>query len=94
MATIIGNQLYDFSPIMPEEFGEHLTKRSETIPSYRNSPDPTDSQLHDSASSIQFTLVFYRLQVGELGSLILCSVTHFCVDVDVCFGLKHPNELS
>ncbi len=46
-------------------------------------------QIHSSingASSIQFTpLICYRLQVGELGSFILCSVTHFCVDV--CFRL-------
>ncbi len=41
----------EFSPIMPEEFGEHLTrvwrtldKRSETIPSTRISPDPSESE--------------------------------------------------
>ncbi len=33
----------EFSPIMPEEFGEHLT-RSETIPSSRISPDPSESE--------------------------------------------------
>ncbi len=82
---------------MPEEFGEHLTKRSETIPSYRNSPDPTDSQLHDGASSIQFTLVFYRLQVGELGSLIfwhifvlmLMFVSDYCPDEKSYHGLLY-----
>ncbi len=40
--------------------------RSETIPSSRITPDPLDTQLHDSASSLQFTsLIFYRVQVRE-----------------------------
>ncbi len=39
-------------------------KRSETIPSYRISLDPSDSQLHVGASPLQFTsLIFYRVQV-------------------------------
>ncbi len=44
------------SPIIPEEFGEHLT-RSETIPSSRITPDPSDSQLHVGCffSSVQLT---------------------------------------
>ncbi len=47
---------------MPDEVREHLT-RSETIPSSRITPDPSDSQLHDGASSLQFTsLIFYRVQ--------------------------------
>ncbi len=38
--------------------------RSETILSSRITPDPLDSQLHDGASSLQFTsLMFYRVQV-------------------------------
>ncbi len=42
-------------------------KRSETISSSRISPDPSDSQLHDGASSLQFTsLMFYRVQVRGL----------------------------
>ncbi len=42
-------------------------KRSETIPSSSLSPDPSDSQLHDGASSLQFTsLIFYRVQVRGL----------------------------
>ncbi len=32
-------------------------KRSETIPSSRITPDPSDSQIHDGASSLQFTHV-------------------------------------
>ncbi len=36
--------------------------RSETIPSSRITPDPSYSQLHDGASSLQFTsLIFYRV---------------------------------
>ncbi len=38
--------------------------RSETIPSSRITPDPLDTQLHDGASSLQFTsLIFSRVQV-------------------------------
>ncbi len=56
----------EFSPIMPDEFD----KRSETIPSYRISPDPSYSQLHVGASSLQFTpLIFYRVQVRGLGCI-------------------------
>ncbi len=44
------------SPIMPDEFREHLT-RSETIPSSRITPDPLDSPLHDGASSVHLTHV-------------------------------------
>ncbi len=67
-------------------------KRSETIPSSRISPDPSDSQLHVGASSLQFTpIIFYRVQVRGLGrpwqKFFFCSVTRFCVDFDVCFGL-------
>ncbi len=41
-------------------------KISEIIPSSRITPDPSDSQLHDGASSLQFTsLVFYRVQIRE-----------------------------
>ncbi len=34
---------------------EKPDKRSETIPSSRITPDPSDSQIHDGASSLQFT---------------------------------------
>ncbi len=41
-------------------------ERSEIIPSSRITPDPSDSQIHDGASSLQFTsLMFYRVQVRE-----------------------------
>ncbi len=107
----------EFSPIMPEEFGEHLIRDQrpflhieslqilqnhssmlvllfsspQSFSSYRITPDPSDSQLHVS-TSLQFTsLVFYRFRSEDWDShgkiFILCSVTHFCVYFDVCFGL-------
>ncbi len=63
---------------------ENTWQEIRDIPSSRITPDPSDSQLHDGASSLQFTsLIFYRVQVrglnGHSRSLVLCSVTHFCV---------------
>ncbi len=87
-----------FSPIMPDEFREYLTK-VETIPSSRICPDPLDSQLHDSAS-LQFTsLISIGFMSedwnGQSRSLVLCSVTHFCVVFEVCVWiiarLEDPN---
>jgi len=44
-------------------------------------------QIHVGASPLQFSpLVFFRIQVRDWGG-ILCWVTHFCVDFDVCYGL-------
>ncbi len=58
----------EFSPIMPEEFGEHLIRDQRPFSSYRISPDPSDSQLHVGASSLQFTsLIFCRVQVRGQG---------------------------
>ncbi len=64
------NNSSEFSPIMPDN-------RSETIPSSRISPDPSDSQLIG-VSSLQFTsLIFCRVQVRGQGQpwqkLHLCS---------------------
>ncbi len=97
LATIIATSFSqgnssEFSPIMPEEFGEHLTSDQRPFFSYRISPDPSDSQLHDGASSLQFTHSFsvgFRSEDRDSNGkrLILCSVTHFCVYFDVCFGL-------
>ncbi len=82
----------EFSPIMPEEFGEHLIRDQRPFSSYRISPDPSDSQLHDGAASLQFTsLIFTGFRSEDRDShgkrFILCPVTHFCVYFDVCFGL-------
>ncbi len=57
----------EYSPIMPEEFGEHLIRDQRPFSSYRISPDPSDSQLHVS-TSLQFTpLIFCRVQVRGRG---------------------------
>ncbi len=81
----------EFSPIMPEEFGEHLTRDQIPFCSYRISPDPSDSQLHVSSllfSSPHSFLGFRSEDRDSHGKIfILCSVTHFCVYFDVCFGL-------
>ncbi len=108
-ATIIGTQLLQcpFPRVTAWVFSYNAwrvwrthDKRSETIPSYRISPDPSDSQLHVGASPLQFTsLIFYRVQVrgrnGHSRSLVLCSVTHFCVVFEVCVWiivrLEDPN---
>ncbi len=65
LATIIGNYCNilsqvnsEFSPIMPEEFEEHLIRDQRPFSSSRISPDPSDSQLHVSTSSLQFTHSF------------------------------------
>ncbi len=82
----------EFSPIMPEEFGEHLTRDQRPFSSSRISPDPSDSQLHDGASSLQFThssSTGFRSEDRDSNGkrFILCSGTHFCVYFDVSFGL-------
>ncbi len=82
----------EFSPIMPEEFGEHLTRDQRPFSSYRISPDPSDH------SSMTVLLLFSSPHSSSTGfrsedrdsngkRFILCSVTHFCVYFDVCFGL-------
>ncbi len=71
-------------------------KRSETIPSSRITPDPSDSQIHDGASSVHSCSTGFRSEDwnGYI-SLVLCSVTHFCVVFEVCVWiivrLEDPN---
>ncbi len=75
----------EFSPIMPEEFGEHLIRDQRP---FLQTESLQILQIH--SSSLQFTsLIFCRVQVRGLGrpSIILCSVAHFCVYFDVCLGL-------
>ncbi len=83
----------EFSPIMPEEFGEHPDKRSETIFFIQESLQIL--QIH---SSMTVLLLFSSPHSSSTGfrsedrdsngkRFILCSVTHFCVYFDVCFGL-------
>ncbi len=57
----------EFSPVMPEEFGEHLIRDQRPF-LHPESPDPSDSQLYVGTSSPQFTpLLFCRVQVRALG---------------------------
>ncbi len=72
-------------------------KRSEIIPSYRISPDPLDSQIHDGASSLQFThssSTGFRSEDWDSHSrsLVLCSVSHFCVVFEVFIWVFEQSE--
>ncbi len=90
----------EFSPIMPEEFGEHL------IRDQRPFLHTESLQIHQIHSSMLVLLLFsspHSFSVGfrsEDGnghsrSLVLCSVTHFCVVFEVCVWitvrLEDPN---
>ncbi len=71
-------------------------KRSETIPSYRISPDPSDSQLLLFSSPHSFSTGFRSEDWnGHSRSLVLCPVTHVCVVFEVCVWiivrLEDPN---
>ncbi len=73
---------------MPDEVREHLTRDQRPF-LHPESPDPSDSQLHDGASSLQFTHSFstgFRSEDcnGHSRSLVLCPVTHFCAVFEVC----------
>ncbi len=82
----------EFSHIRPEEFGEHRTRDQRPFSSYRISPD---LQIHSSmtvlllfSSPHSFSVGFRSEDRDSNGKrFILCSVTHFCVYFDVCFGL-------
>ncbi len=59
-----------------------------TLPSSRISPDPSDSQLRLFSSPHSFSVGFRSEDRDSHGKrFILCSLTHFCVDFDVCFRL-------
>ncbi len=63
-------------------------RRSETIPSSRISPDPSDSQLLLFSSPHSFSTGFRSGNWdGHSRSLVLCSVVHFCFDFDVCLWI-------
>ncbi len=109
-ATIIGTQLLqcpfprvnssEFSPIMPEEFGEHL------IRDQRPFLHPESLQILQIHSSMLVLLLFSSPHSFSIGfrsedgnghsrSLVLWSVTHFCVVFEVCVWiivrLEDPN---
>ncbi len=86
----------EFSPIMSEEFGEHLTRDQRPFSSSRISPDPSDSQLLLFSSPHSFSTGFRSEDWnGQSRSLVLCPVTHFCVVFEVCVWiivqLEDPN---
>ncbi len=78
----------EFSPIMPEEFGEHLTR------DLLHTESLQILQIHSSMTVLllfslpHFFSIGFRSEDGDSNGkrLILCSVTHFCVYFDVCFG--------
>ncbi len=69
--------------------------RSETIPSSRITPDPLDSHLLFSSPHSSSTGFRSEDWNGHSRSLVLCSVTHFCVVFEVCVWiivqLEDPN---
>ncbi len=102
LATIIGTQIFatsfsqhnssEFSHIMPEEFGEHLIRDQRP---FLHTESLQILQIH---SSMTVLLLFSSPHSSSTGFrsedrdsngkiFILCSVTHFCVYFDVCFGL-------
>ncbi len=97
LATIIATSFSqhnssEFSPLMPEEFGEHL------IRDQRPFLHPESLQILQIHSSMTVLLLFSSPHSSSTGFrsedrdshgkiFILCSVTHFCVYFDVCFGL-------
>ncbi len=82
----------EFSPIMPEEFGEHLIRDQRPV------LHPQSLQILQIPSSMMVLLLFsspysfstaFRSEDRDSHGkkFILCSVTHFCVYFYVCFGL-------
>ncbi len=81
----------EFSPIMPDEVREHLTRDQRP---FLHPESPHILQIHSSMTVLLLFSsphsFFTGFRSGNWDShskiLILCSVTHFCVDFDVCFG--------
>ncbi len=77
---------------MPEEFGEHLIKDQRP---FLHTESLQILQIHSSmtvlllfSSPHSFSVGFRSEDRDSNGKIfILCSVTHFCVYFDVCFGL-------
>ncbi len=101
LATIIGTQLLQCPfpkitalsfPYKPEEFGEHLIRDQRP---FLHTESLQILQIHSSmtvlllfSSPHSFSVGFRSEDRDSNGKrLILCSVTHFCVYFDVCFGL-------
>ncbi len=79
----------EFSPIMPEEFGEHLIRDQRP---FLHTESLQILQIHSSMTVLLLFSSPHSFSVGfrsEDGnghsrSLVLCSVTHFCVVFEVC----------
>ncbi len=91
-SVLWSNSLQKFSPIMPEDFGEHLIRDQRP---FLHTESLQILQIH---SSMLVLLLFSSPHSSSTGfrsedwdshgkSFIVCSVTHFCVYFDVCFGL-------
>ncbi len=84
----------EFSPIMPEEFGEHLIRDQRP---FLHTESLQILQIHSSmtvlllfSSPHSFSTGFRSEdENGHSRSLVLCSVTHFCVVFEVVFGLLY-----
>ncbi len=82
----------EFSHIMPEDFGEHLIRDQRP---FLHTESLQILQIHSSmtvlllfSSPHSFSVGFRSEDRDSHGKrFILCSVTHFCVYFDVCFGL-------
>jgi len=91
LATIIADNSSESSSIIPDEFGEQLTRDQKTFLH-------TESlQILQISRSILVLLLFSSPHSFSVGfrsvewnghgrNFILGSVTHFCVDFDVCFS--------
>ncbi len=81
----------EFSPIMPEEFGEHLIRDQRPFlhtESLQILQIPSSMLVLLLFSSPHYSVGFRSEDRDSKGKrLILSSVTHFCVYFDVCFGL-------
>ncbi len=82
----------EFSPIMPEEFGEHLIRDQRP---FLHTESLQILQIHSSmlvlllfSSPHSFSTGFRSGNWnGHSRSLVLCPVTHFCVVFEVCIWI-------
>jgi len=84
----------ELSPIMPDEFGEHLTRDQRP---FFHTESLQILQIHSSMLALfQLSSLNSAHQVRDWDShgrsFILCSVTHVCVDSDVCFWIRVQME--
>ncbi len=68
----------EFSPIMPDEVRERLTRDQRPFSSYRISPDPSDSELYVGGASLQFTPFLYFVYSVQVRGLTAIAEASFC----------------